>query len=789
VSARNILWFLDLASYEAILPPRMSLKKLRGRTIGEFRERAGQAVSSWLERAGWRDSGEYAESVLSRRLNRSYSDAINPVVQGPFFAFADDRERTLASLRSADPAFESKLRNRADSIIAGRFDLLGYRGISIPDSIDWSRDPLAGVTAPQKHWSRIPFLDPAAVGDHKLVWELNRHQFLVVLAQAWWCTGNERYAEACDRLLRSWMDASPPKRGVNWASSLEISYRSIAWLWTLALLGDELPETTRRRALGFLMLSGRHLIRYLSTYFSPNTHLTGEALGLFYLGTALPQCRDSRGWRERGQQILLDCVDRHIRPDGVYVEPATWYHRYTVDIYTQFLLLAQRGGHGIGQRPAAALERSLEYLAFISRPDGTIPIVGDDDGGKLLELDERSSVDARTPLGVGAVLFNRTDFACVAGPASAEMVWLTGPSGFDRFRAIPPVPPARTSRAFPDGGVYVLRDGWHEKASTVVVDAGPHGFLNGGHSHADALSLDLTVRGEPIFVDPGTYTYTSEPDLRDHFRSTAAHNAATIDGLGSAEPSGPFAWSTRAQGRSRLWCPASSAVLFVGSHDGFERLSPPVSYERAIVFLPPDLWVVIDTMSGARERELRVHWQCAPGVTVETDPDASLLLSMNSARKLRMVTAEAEPISITQGWVSRKYGAREAAPHLSCTARGSRASSLATILCATPDAPLEVNPMRDLHGRALGVSWGDRRGLLTRGTCSVVDVETDAAMAWIELDSSEQPTHVTAAGLSRLSIGGEQVPLPAGSAGIFCSRGPGGWECDSVNNSFAVAGQ
>ena len=47
------------------------------------------------------------------------------------------------------------------------------------------------------------------------------------------------------------------------------------------------------RVLKFLYLNGRHLETYLSTYFSPNTHLTGEALGLFYLGTLLPEFKDA----------------------------------------------------------------------------------------------------------------------------------------------------------------------------------------------------------------------------------------------------------------------------------------------------------------------------------------------------------------------------------------------------------------------------------------------------------------------------------------------------------------
>ncbi len=67
----------------------------------------------------------------------------------------------------------------------GRFDLLGYKGLTFGNAgererIDWHLDPVHRRRAPQAYWSRVPYLEPSC-GDHKVVWELNRHQSWLML--------------------------------------------------------------------------------------------------------------------------------------------------------------------------------------------------------------------------------------------------------------------------------------------------------------------------------------------------------------------------------------------------------------------------------------------------------------------------------------------------------------------------------------------------------------------------------------------------------------------------------
>src|SRR5205085_2785832 len=145
------------------------------------------------------------------------------------------------------------------------------------------------------------------------------------------------------------------------------------------------------RLLKFLYAHARHIETYLSTYFSPNTHLTGEALGLFYLGTLLPEFKRAARWRKLGARILLEQLERHVNPDGVYFEHTTYYHRYTTDIYTHFLLLAEANDEPLPDEARRKLEAKLtalcDHLLYITRPDGTTPYIGDDDAGRLAPRD------------------------------------------------------------------------------------------------------------------------------------------------------------------------------------------------------------------------------------------------------------------------------------------------------------------------------------------------------------------------------------------------------------------
>jgi hypothetical protein len=441
-------------------------------------------------------------------------------------------------------------------------------------------------------------------------------------------TGDERYAETFSRHLESWIEQNPTGIGINWTSSLEVALRAMSWIWAFHFFKDSEAFTPElfKTALKSLYNHGRHIEQYLSKYYSPNTHLTGEALGLFYLGTQLPFFDRAEKWRRLGEEILFSEIEKQVFSDGVYFEQSAWYQRYTADFFAHFAVLKALGGQFDEARSEVRklegrLEAACDFLMRITMPDGRTPLIGDDDGGRALPLTSSPADDFRGTLAVGALIFERGDQRRVAGNASEEIFWLLGPDGIDAYNSLSDSQPETESLNFPEGGYSVMRDGWEDTDNYMLIDCGEVGALAGGHGHADALSIVAATHGKPLLVDSGTYTYHESRELRDYFRSSMAHNTLVVDGDSSSEPGNIFSWTSRASATQRKWIENDRFDFFEGSHDGYMRLDSPVAHTRSVLFVKGDYWIMRDLAetSDAHEYSLNFHFAVGRGPVIGGD--------------------------------------------------------------------------------------------------------------------------------------------------------------------------
>ena len=619
--------------------PRWQRKRLRSKLRDTSPDLARSMAA--LEMGDWRGAHEALRSHFLQRAPRflidpARRDAVAAAVLASFDTAADDA------------------RVRANRLVDGRYDVLAYRDLSWTDSdgrVDWHLDPVHHRRAPASFWARVPYLDPR-FGDHKVVWEVNRHQHWLALGRAAWLTGDLRYPAAFRRELASWLEGNPPLTGTNWASMLELGFRSISWLWALHffLPFDEEPENPWLVDL-LLGLDRQldHVSRHLSVYFSPNTHLLGEALALYVAGRVLPELRSADRWETVGRTILLQQARAQVHRDGGHAELSPHYHRYALDFYLLALAIAQRTNDPAAAAFTDVAARMATFCRGMADDAGRLPTIGDDDGGMLFPVCGRPAADVRDSLSLAAVLLDRPDLHI--GPAPEEVLWMLGAG-----RTVRPEPEScyeHQSVLFPDSGYAVLRSG----GGHAVFDAGRHGFLNGGHAHADALALILSLFGRPLLIDPGTGSYTTDTRLRDRFRSTEMHNTVTIDGRPQSVPGGPFHWQSMAHAEVRQWRRHARFDYVEAEHDGYL----PECHRRTVLRGPGELWLVADHLLGATRRRIDAHWHLDPSWSASavtehaacvSHPDRIWATVASTAGGLSTFSGDADGL----GWCAPVYG-------------------------------------------------------------------------------------------------------------------------------------
>lgn len=578
-----------------------------------------------------------------------------------FFFRSEDIPRWMDLLRERMPQQAEAIIQRAEKICQHRFDLLGYKDLYYGREIDWHSDRVHGKRAPRDLWFKIRYLDFAFVGDAKITWELNRHQHLVTLAKAYRLTNASRFASELMDQWRHWQRENPYPRGTNWSSSLEVAFRSLSWLWVYFLL-EGTPAMTpefRERWLRAMALSGRHIELYLSTYFSPNTHLLGEAVALFFIGTLCPELRSSSRWKRRGWEIVLRESGQQVRSDGFYFEQSTYYHVYALDFLLHAGVLASLNDMPFPPAYHRRIEQMLDALALLCRA-GAPTRWGDDDGGRVFDPHRNRAEHLSDPLATGAVLFGRGDFKLLAGGLGEETLWLLGEQGVAEFDRIEARQLDMSSVALRETGLYVMSSS--ERKLQAIIDAGPQGALAAGHGHADALSLTLHADERELLGDPGTYAYVSAGLERDQFRGTAAHNTLQFDGRNQSDPKGPFAWKCLTNTKAEVWITGQTFDLFVGSHDGYSLPDNPAIHRRWVFFRKSKFWLVRDLMLGTGQHQLDLRWHLNPELS-SSRSDEGRFFSSGRRGGVAIFSPAGQTWSRTeeQGIWSAAYGLKEPA--------------------------------------------------------------------------------------------------------------------------------
>ena len=585
--------------------------------------------------------------------------------RAPFFLSTADRQDRVRQFREQYPEAPEHIVSAADRVRRHEFDLLGSGCVTLDARLPWHTDFKSGRAWPVKYAPRMEYLELDRPSDVKVPWELSRCQHFVRLGQAYWLTGDERYAQEFVDETSDWIARNPWAFGVNWACAMDVALRAVSWIWAFYFFSDAMAcrsQKFRGDFLRSLYMHGEYVASHLERGEVNGNHYLCDGVGLVFLGTFFRSTSQGRSWLETGRQIVEAEIFNQTTADGVDFEKATAYQRLVLEAFLTSGLLLQLHQVALSRQWLERLERMLEFVEAYTKPDGSVPLIGDADDGRVQKLGAQTINDHRYLLAAGAVIFNRADFKRAAGSFGDEAFWLLGPDGGDRFDAIEGAAPAPESKAFDAGGFYVLRT----DRAHVFVDCGEVGMHGrGGHGHSDITSLEIWLDGMNLVSDCGAYLYTASREWRNRFRSTAFHNVVQVDGEELNRLVSPdHLWHLRDDARPKdvEWRWDARADYFRGAHNGYARLDPPVLVTREVLLVKEGPEVLIrDSIDGAGPRGLVWRFHLDPALDADIDGRDVRLRSAGRDAWLQLASAaDGLTMAIETGWISPSYGVRTA---------------------------------------------------------------------------------------------------------------------------------
>jgi heparinase II/III-like protein len=514
------------------------------------------------------------------------------------------------------------------------------------DAVDDSAEPILDDTFTfYTLTDRVPRMETGGLDwhyrgpndDREWAWALNRHFHMKTLVEAYFATGNARYARTFDAHLRDWVSANPypgKKSSTGPWRGLEAHFRVRNWAEGFYALQDEAALTPAARIL--LLSSIPEHAHYLRNYHAPTSNWI--AMEMYALATAAvcwPEFRDADEWLDYAVEQMNREVTAQVYPDGVQHELTSHYHTVTLANFQRFRDLMTHTERELPSAFHKTLDGMWNYLAYAMRPDGYGPMNNDSDRDN-----NRARVQEK------AAEMDRSDWTYIAT------------NGAEGSR---PAGPA--SVGFPWAGQLVMRSGYEADANWAFFDFGP---LGSGHWHRDKLHLSVMAHGRDVLVDSGRYTYMDGP-WRRYFTGSAAHNVVLVDGHGQRDYTrvGDASLDSHydiSDGYDFAW----------GAIDaGYVDVAGEAIHTRAVYHRRGQYWLVLDRFETDRPREIQTLWHFHPSCTVvvegsqavSTDADVgNVRIIPASGPDWTVELVEGREPPDAQGWWSVKYNKKKPSP-------------------------------------------------------------------------------------------------------------------------------
>lgn len=327
------------------------------------------------------------------------------------------------------------------------------------------------------------------------LWNFNLHyfEFLMSLVHAYERSYDHFYLKAIENIITSWIEKNGQQAGGPGWAPYTIAIRLTYWLAAYFALADSLDTLFRDRMLASMYDQYVYLGKHLEKDLMANHYF--EDLKAVLLGAIAFQ--DEKMLERATVEFKKQCREQ-ILPDGMHFELSPMYHKIILESLIRVAVALRSVGRP-DEEIEAYLQKMIDVVYTFEEGLERTPLFNDS-GNNIAKSHEALLLAVKNHYGLTPCLKDH----------------------------------------LPDSGYYFFRrKGWK-----MIVDAGgPGPKCNLGHAHCDAMSFELFHHGKPLLVNCGTYAYQSAD--RSFFRSTAAHNTVSLDGIDQSE-----AWAEFRMGKT-----------------------------------------------------------------------------------------------------------------------------------------------------------------------------------------------------------------------------------------------
>jgi hypothetical protein len=173
------------------------------------------------------------------------------------------------------------------------------------------------------------------------------------------------------------------------------------------------------------------------------------------------------------------------------------------------------------------------------------------------------------------------------------------------------------------------------------------------HHHADMLSFELVWKGHPVIVDPGSYAYSLETELRQLFRSSRVHAGLWVEGREGVD--------FRNQ-RFGVWQLPDSVLEQVEEHSITMSCQWRDVLHRRRIQVEPERVVLEDHVQRPAERDAGLGLPLAAGLEAESRHSGWYLPQIDLS--IRLDQGEGCRLSMEQAMLSQRYAHKQPAQRL-----------------------------------------------------------------------------------------------------------------------------